>query len=226
MLLMASIFDFAEGLGYPLIFLIVLMETGLGIPFAPGELAVVTGAIAAADGQLAIGWVIGIGAAGAIVGDNVGYVIGRLGGRRLLERRGLFYKQRQQVLNIADPFFEKHGPKAVFIGRWLPVLRVYASWLAGASKMHWPVFLFWNATGGITWAVGLGVAGYYGGSAAKTVIEDMGRYGIILVVLGVVGLVFAYHRQQRRGVEWVRRNSQPDLPTLSESDAAPAEPSA
>ena len=151
MLPIATVLDVAADIGYPLIFVIVLLETGCGIPFAPGELATVSGAIAAADGKLQIGWVIAVAAAGAIVGDNIGYMIGRLGGRRLLERPGLFAKQRHTVLNIADPFFEHHGPKTVFIGRWLPFLRVYASWLAGASRMRWPVFLFWNASGGIVW---------------------------------------------------------------------------
>ena len=218
--LSSAISDIAADAGYPLIFLIVMMETGLGIPFAPGELVTVTGGIAAAEGELALELVILIAATGAIVGDNIGYVIGRRGGRRLLERPGLFYKQRQQVLSIADPFFDRHGPKAVFIGRWLPVLRVYASWLAGASKMPWGTFVFWNAVGGVAWAISMGVLGYFGGSAAVTLIEDLGKYGIILVVLGAVGLFLMYRRQQRRAEDWVRTQSQ-ELRALRLEDAPP-----
>jgi membrane-associated protein len=224
MFLIASIFDVAEDLGYPLIFLIVVMETGCGIPFAPGELATITGGIAAAEGELKLEWVLAYSAAGAVVGDNIGYMIGRVGGRRLLEREGLFYRQRQRVLSIVDPFFERHGPKTVFIGRWLPVLRVYTSWLAGASRMPWKAFAVWNAAGGIAWAISMGVLGYWGGAAAKTVIEDTGKYGVALVVLVLVTAYLVYRRQQRHAVDWVRRHSQPDLPTISPADESGAGP--
>lgn len=216
MLPIASLFDVAADIGYPLLFLIVLLETGCGIPFAPGELALVSGAIAAAEGKLQIGWVIAVAAAGAIVGDNIGYVIGRLGGRRLLERDGLFAKQRRGVLAMADPYFDRHGPKTVFIGRWLPVLRVYASWLAGASRMPWPAFSFWNATGGIFWAVAVGLLGYFGGSAAASIIEKFGKFGAVFVLLGVGTVIVITRRQQRRGEDWVRRESQ-EIRVLRES---------
>jgi membrane protein DedA with SNARE-associated domain len=208
MLPIASIFDVAADIGYPLIFVIVVLETGCGIPFAPGEIATVSGAIGAAEGKLELGWVMVVASAGAIVGDNIGYVIGRLGGRRLLERPGLFAKQRNAVLDMADPFFERHGPKTVFIGRWLPVLRVYASWLAGASRMPWPTFVFWNATGGAFWACSISLLGYFGGSAAKGVIEDFGKFGAIFVVIGAVTIFLIFRRQQHRAAEWVRTESQ------------------
>jgi membrane protein DedA with SNARE-associated domain len=204
----ASVFDVAAGVGYPLIFLFVFLETGCGIPFAPGDLALVSGAIAAADGKLQIGWVIVVAAGGAIVGDNVGYVIGRLGGRKLLERPGLFAKQRNAVLVMADPYFERHGPKTVFIGRWLPVLRVYASWLAGASRMQWSTFLFWNASGGIFWACAVGVGAYFGGSAAKGVISSLGKFGVLFVVIVAVSIFLFFRRQQHRAADRVRTESQ------------------
>jgi membrane protein DedA with SNARE-associated domain len=212
----ASLFDVAADIGYPLIFVIVLLETGCGIPFAPGELALVSGAIGAAEGKLSIGWVIAVAAAGAIIGDNIGYTIGKLGGRRLLERDGLFAKQRRGVLAMADPFFDRHGPKTVFIGRWLPVLRVYASWLAGASRMPYGAFLFWNATGGVVWATAVGLLGYFGGSAASSLIEKFGKFGAVFVLLGVVTVVLITRRQQRRGEDWVRKESQ-EIRALRES---------
>ena len=213
MFLLASIFSIAEDIGYPLIFLIVMIETGCGVPFAPGELATVTGGIAAAEGELAIELVIVTAAAGAIVGDNIGYVIGRVGGRRLLESpRGPFARQRRAVLGIGDPFFEKHGPKAVFLGRWLPILRVYASWMAGGARMPWATFAFWNAAGGICWAISIGLAGYFGGTAGKALIEDLGVYGLILVPIGIIAAYLLYRFQQERlmrilGVQAERRNS-------------------
>jgi membrane-associated protein len=235
MFLLASIFSVAEDIGYPLIFLIVMIETGCGVPFAPGELATVTGGIAAADGKLAIELVIPIAAAAAIVGDNIGYMIGRLGGRRLLETpRGPFARQRRAVLGIGDPFFERHGPKAVFLGRWLPILRVYASWMAGGARMPWRTFVFWNAAGGICWAVSIGLAGYFGGAAAKALIEDLGVYGLILVPIGIIVAYLLYRFQQERllrmlGVQAERKNSVTvtllkPLEGAEEPHPAPAEP--
>jgi membrane protein DedA with SNARE-associated domain len=221
MYLLVSIFDTAADIGYPLVFAIIVLETGCGIPFAPGELAVVTGAIGAADDKLELQWLILVAAAAAITGDNIGYLIGRKGGRRLLERPGLFYKQRRFVLGVADPFFEKHGPKAVFIGRWLPVLRVYASWLAGASRMEWKAFAFWNASGGICWAVSLSLLGYFAGTAGKEFLEKFGKFGPIFVSGGILVAILLYRRSEREAVEWVRRKSQPDLPTLNPEESKP-----
>ena len=138
--------------GYPLLFLLVMGESG-GVP-VPGETALITAAVLASRGKLQIELVIALAAAAAIVGDNIGYVIGRKGGRWLLERPGRFHRQRLDVLRIGEPFFERHGPKAVFFGRFVLGLRVWASWLAGATRMHWRSFVLWNALGGICWATG------------------------------------------------------------------------
>lgn len=223
MLSIASAIDVASDIGYPLIFLFVMLETGCGIPFAPGELATLSGGIAAAEGKLELGWVIAVAAAGAIVGDNIGYGIGRAGGRRLLERPGWFANQRRQVLTIAEPFFERHGPKTVFIGRWMPFLRVYASWLAGASRMKWTTFMAWNAFGGIVWAASMGVLGYFGGAAAAKVIEDSGKYGPLFVVAVAIVVFLMYRRQQHRAVDWVRTQSQ-ELRALDPTRDQPPEP--
>ncbi len=97
------------------------------------------------------------------------------------------------------------------------MLRVYASWLAGASHMPWRAFAFWNATGGIAWAASMVLIGYWGGEAAKKVLEQTGKFGAVVVVIVIVGVVVVYRRQQREAVDWVRRASQPDLPTLDEA---------
>lgn len=226
---LASALSIAESIGYPLIFLIVMLETGCGIPVAPGEIATVTGGIAASDQKLQIELVIAVAAAGAIVGDNIGYVIGRVGGRRLLEHpRGPFVRQRRAVIAFGDPFFARHGAKAVFWGRWLPVLRVYASWMAGGSRMPWTTFVVWNTAGGICWATSIALAGYFGGSAAKTVITDVGAYGLILVPIAIVaGYLFA-RRQKRRLLQSLTEEGQANAPTPAgaEPGPAPAEPPA
>ena len=122
-----------EVAGYPLLFVLVMAESG-GAPI-PGETALITAGVLASRGKLQIEWVIVTAAAAAIVGDNIGYLIGRKGGRWLLERPGRFHRQRLEVLKTGEPFFKRHGAKAVFFGRFLLGLRVWASWLAGATRI-------------------------------------------------------------------------------------------
>jgi membrane-associated protein len=181
--------------GYPLLFLVVMGESS-GMPI-PGETGLIAAAVLASQGKLKIEVVIAIAAAAAIVGDNIGYVIGRKGGRWLLERPGRFHYQRLQVLATGQPFFERHGPKAVFFGRFVLGLRVWASWLAGATHMHWRSFVVWNALGGIVWATGIGLAAYFLGHSAGNVVQAFGLYGLAALALAVVSGLVAHRRHQR-----------------------------
>jgi membrane protein DedA with SNARE-associated domain len=192
--MLASIVDVGH-VGYPLLFLLVMAESS-GVPI-PGETALITAAVLASQGQLKIALVIPIAAAAAIIGDNIGYVIGRNGGRWLLERPGRFHRQRLQVLATGEPFFERHGPKAVFFGRFVLVLRVWASWLAGATRMVWHSFLLWNALGGICWATAVGLIAYFLGHSAGNAVQTFGVYGLAAFVLGAVGVLIAHRRHQR-----------------------------
>jgi undecaprenyl-diphosphatase len=193
---LASFLSVTTNLGLPVIGLVVAIEA-LGVPL-PGETAVILGGLAANQGRLSIVAVIIVAAAAAIVGDNIGFMIGRRGGRALLERPGRFYEERQRMLAIGDPFFERHGPKAVFLGRWITGLRVWTSWLAGASDMPWPTFLVWNALGGTAWAVSVALAAYYGGKSVETVFSKVGLYGGIAAgVLIVIGVAYVWRRRRR-----------------------------
>ncbi|HEX9481682.1 MAG TPA: DedA family protein [Solirubrobacteraceae bacterium] len=182
--------------GYPLLFLIVMAESS-GAP-VPGETGLITAAVLASQGKLHIELVIPLAAAAAIVGDNIGYVIGRKGGRWILERPGRFQRQRNDVLRIGEPFFERHGPKAVFFGRFLLGLRVWASWLAGATRMPWRSFVLWNALGGIVWASAIGLIAYFLGHSASNAIQAFGIYGLIALLIAIVSFV-VLHRRGRRG---------------------------
>ena len=194
--MLASFLSVTTNLGLPVIGLVVAIEA-LGVPL-PGETAVILGGLAANQGRLSIVAVIVVAAAAAIVGDNIGFMIGRRGGRALLERPGRFYEERQRMLAVADPFFERHGPKAVFLGRWITGLRVWTSWLAGASDMRWPTFLVWNALGGTAWAVSVALAAYYGGKSVETVFSKVGLYGgIAAIVLIVIGVAYIWRRRRR-----------------------------
>jgi undecaprenyl-diphosphatase len=195
--LLASFLSVTTNLGYPALGLFVGVEA-LGIPL-PGETAVIFGGLAAASGRLSIVWVIVVAAAGAIIGDNIGFMIGRRGGRALLERPGRFERERRRVLEVGDPFFERHGAKAVFLGRWITGLRVWTSWLAGASDMNWPTFLLFNALGGAAWATSVALAAYYGGHGAEHVFSQIGLYGIpvALVLFAAFGAWWWRRRRMR-----------------------------
>jgi membrane protein DedA with SNARE-associated domain len=188
-----------EVAGYPLLFVLVMAESG-GVPI-PGETALIASAVLASRGKLQIEWVIVLAAAGAIVGDNIGYLIGRKGGRWLLERPGPFYRQRLEALHSGEPFFERHGPKAVYFGRFVLGLRVWASWLAGATRMHWRSFAVWNALGGISWATAIGLLAYFLGSSAGNVVEAFGIYGLVAAVLALVSFIVLHRRARRARAE-------------------------
>jgi membrane protein DedA with SNARE-associated domain len=166
-----------------------------GVP-VPGETALIAAGVLAHQGRLDIVLVIVIAAAAAIVGDNVGYLIGRTGGRALLEKPGPLERNRREILRRGGPFFERHGPKAVFLGRWVSGLRIAAAWLAGINRMHWPVFVFWNALGGIAWATSVGLAAFFAGHAVETVFRTLGVVG--LVAVGVLVAAFLLWRAVTR----------------------------
>src|SRR5579859_3261911 len=182
--------------GYPLLVLIVMGESS-GVPL-PGETALITAAVLAGNGELKIELVIPLAAGGAIVGDNLGYLFARKGGRWLLERPGRFQRQRREVLVIGEAFFERHGPKAVFFGRFILGLRTWASWLAGATRMPWHTFVLWNALGGICWATLYGLVIYYAGNSAKTALETFGIYGLVAALLAIVSAYLMGRRYRRR----------------------------
>jgi membrane protein DedA with SNARE-associated domain len=192
MLALISLSKAPRWLAYLIVFLVVGGESS-GVPL-PGETSLVAGGILASKGNLSIYLVIVAAAAGAIVGDNVGYVIGRRGGRWLLDRGG---PRRQRLLERGEQFFEKHGAKAVFFGRWFAGLRITAAWLAGIHKMAWRRFAFWNAAGGISWAVSVGVAAYFFGHAAASAFRTVGFVGAGVVVAAAAGLIVWYRIRTR-----------------------------
>jgi membrane-associated protein len=194
----ATFLDVAETVGYPIVFALIAIET-MGIP-VPGETALVTAGIVASRGRLEIELVIALAAAAAILGDNIGFAIGRKLGRKLLTAPGPLLHHRRRVIAIGEPFFDRHGPKAVFLGRWVTGLRITAAWMAGVTRMPWPTFLFWNALGGIAWATSIGLLAYFVGHSAETIIHVAGLGGAAAVVIGGV-VVWLVLRMRRRRAE-------------------------
>jgi membrane protein DedA with SNARE-associated domain len=166
--------------GYVVVFVLVMLES-LGLP-VPGETALIAAALyAGSTHHLSIGWVIAVAAAGAIVGDNVGFTLGRRVGTKLLMRHGHRIRLNESRLRIGMWLFRRHGGKVVFWGRFVSILRTYAAFLAGTNRMSWPRFLVFNAAGGILWATAFGL-GYY---AFGDVLEHAGT--AIDIGLGVAG---------------------------------------
>jgi membrane protein DedA with SNARE-associated domain len=194
-MLLLALIKIPSNLGYLALAGLVGMES-MGIP-VPGETALITAGVLAHKGQFNIVLVIVVAASAAIVGDNIGYLIGRRGGRRLLLAKGPLERHRKRILEQGEPFFQKHGPKAVFLGRWFAGLRIAAAWLAGISKMHWPVFLFWNAAGGIAWATSVGLISYLLGPTAEKIFRDLGIFGGGAVVVLVAAFFIWRHFRNR-----------------------------
>jgi membrane protein DedA with SNARE-associated domain len=193
----AALIHIPAHLGYAVVFAFIAIET-MGIP-VPGETALIAAALLAHDGQLEIVPLVAIAAAAAIIGDNIGFAIGRTGGRRLVLGRGPLQGQRRRLVEYGEPFFERHGPKAVFLGRWISGLRIASAWLAGINGMRWPTFLFWNALGGIAWAASIGFAVYALGDAAEHIIKVAGPVAAALTIAAIVAfLVWRRRREKAR----------------------------
>jgi membrane protein DedA with SNARE-associated domain len=174
--------------GLVLLFALVAMESA-GVPL-PGETALITAGVLSSQGHYSIVAVIAVAAAAAIVGDNIGYWLGRTGGRALLGRLPIIRDHFERVLPPAERFFQRHGAKTVFFARFVAILRVTSAWLAGISHMPWWRFLMWNAAGGIIWAIAVGLIAYELGRAVADAISRYGLYaGIAIVVLFALGLV-------------------------------------
>jgi len=187
--------------GLPLLFVVVMLES-FGIPL-PGETALIVFGVLAARGDYAIEWVILLAAVAAILGDNLGYwIIGRAGGRALFRRWRWLSRYAETVLPRVERIMQRHGGKTVFFGRFIAILRFTAAWVAGLGAMPWWRFLFWNAAGGICWAVTVGLVAFYGGKAAAHAIQRYGLFaagGIaVLLVLGYIALHFGRERLEKR----------------------------
>ena len=176
--------------GYWAVFLLVAIES-LGIPL-PGEIVLVSAALMSSRHELAVN-PIGVGAAavfGAVVGDSIGYAIGRRLGLPLFDRLGRRFPHHFGPAHVkfAERLFDRMGARAVFFGRFIALLRIFAGPLAGALKMRYPRFLLANVSGALCWAGGTTALVYYAGMAAERWLT---RFSWIALVVAVVGGVIA-----------------------------------
>jgi membrane protein DedA with SNARE-associated domain len=190
--------------GYWAVFLFVAIES-TGIPF-PGETILLLAAIyAGTTHHLLIVLVIVAAASGAIVGDNLGFWIGRQAGSRLLRRYGHYIGLKERTLKLGHYLFRKHGAKVVFFGRFVAVLRAWAAFLAGTNRMPWDRFLLYNALGGILWATLYGMGGYLLGNAVERVTGPIGIIGLALGLLLLVVFLLLVRRYEQRLEEEAER---------------------
>lgn len=186
--------------GYAAVFLVIGAES-IGIPL-PGETTLTLAALyAGATQHLSIAGVILAAILGAIIGDNIGYVLGRVGGYRLLRRYGHYVRINEHRVKIGRYIFDRHGGKVVFFGRFVSVLRTYAAFLAGTMRMPWPRFLFFNAAGGIVWALVYGLGFYYFGSVltALRAPADV-ALGVAALIVVVAALALLRGKEKQLGI--------------------------
>jgi membrane-associated protein len=181
------------------LFLIIFAETGLLIGFfLPGDSLLFTAGILASQGNLNI-IVIAVGCFfAAVIGDQVGYTIGRRAGPTLFRRPdSRIFKQK--YVDRTKEFFEKHGPKTILLARFVPIVRTFAPVLAGVGEMNRRTFTTYNIVGGLVWGVGVTVAGYILGEAIG---EDIDKYLLpiiaVIIVLSILPPVIEALRERRR----------------------------
>ncbi|AHY48179.1 putative membrane-associated protein (plasmid) [Rubrobacter radiotolerans] len=173
-----------QAMGYPGIAAIVGLESA-GLPL-PGETTLIAASYLAATGHLSLPLVVGSAALGAIVGDSLGYAVGRKGGRRFLERHGKWLGVTPEKLAEADRYFARHGAKTVFFGRFVALLRILAGPLAGASKMPYHRFLAANVAGALTWASSMGTLAFFFGKPVAAFLGSIGVWALVFLAVFVL----------------------------------------
>lgn len=183
--------------GYLAVVVLVAVES-MGVPL-PGETMLITAAIyAGSTHRLNIGLVILAAVAGAVLGDNLGYFIGREGGFRLLRRYGHRVGITEARLRVGEYLFRRYGAQVVFFGRFVAILRALAALLAGVNHMPWPRFLTFNAAGGFCWAMVYGIGGYAFGRELDRVTGPFRWVLVVLALAASIGFVVFLRRNEER----------------------------
>ncbi len=179
--------------GYLAVAGLVLIED-FGVP-VPGETVLILGAVYAGSGRLSIVLVVLLGFLGAVVGDNIGFAIGRYGGRRLVDRWGRYILLTPERMDKATAFFERHGGKVITIARFVEGLRQANGIVAGTTGMHWAKFLAFNALGAALWVGVWSAVGYFSGSHITTIYNTASRYSTYLAIAVAVAIIALIVRQ-------------------------------
>ncbi len=185
--------------GLWVVFALIMLES-MGVP-VPGETALITAALyAGSTHRIDIVSVVLVAATAAIIGDNIGYVIGRSIGVRLVARYGRYVRLDEPRLKVGQYLFLRHGGKIVFFGRFVAFLRTYAALLAGMNRMSWPHFLLMNALGGICWATLFGGGAYLFGAQVKRVTGPASLL-LLLAAIGLTAVGILFFRRHEKELE-------------------------
>ena len=177
-----AILIYGPSVAYIALFSIIFAESGLLIGFFfPGDSLLFTSGFLASQGFMSIYILTPLCFIAAVLGDSVGYAFGHKVGKRLFQREDSIIFHKDHLMR-AKVFYEKHGKKTIIIARFLPVIRTFAPIVAGMGDMHYPTFLTYNIIGGVLWAIGLTLAGFFLGS----MIPDVDQY--LLPIVGAIVL--------------------------------------
>jgi membrane-associated protein len=177
--------------------LVVFAEDAIFVGFVvPGETAAILGGVAASIGNVPVAAVLAVVVLAAVVGDSVGFEVGRhLGGRALRHRA---FERHQGRISGAQDLLGRRGGLAVFLGRWTAFFRAVMPALAGMSRMHYPTFLGWNAAGGIAWGATVVTIGFVAGRSYATVEAWLGRGAAVVIGLVVVAVLVVWQVRRHR----------------------------
>lgn len=198
-----SILNVSPALALTLVGVLVFAEDALFIGFViPGETAAVLGGVVASRGHVSLWLMMAVVVLAAIIGDTVGYEIGKHFGPRVLNLK-VMDKRRAKLENAQD-FLRRRGGSAVFLGRFVAFFRAVMPALAGASRMPYPKFLVFNAVGGLIWGAGFVLLGFLAGNSYDAVARIVGRDSAVIVALVAVGALVIWRVRKSRGE---RRNA-------------------
>jgi membrane protein DedA with SNARE-associated domain len=184
-------------LAYLVVGLVIGVES-MGVPL-PGETTLIAAALLASQHDLNIVFVIAAAAAGAIVGDSIGYFIGRKAGRGLFERLGRrSHHFSDERIVKAEKYFHKYGIWTVFFGRFVALLRIFAGPMAGMLRMPYPRFLAANAAGGIAWSATIGIVAYKIGDNADKIFSKVSVWALVVIGVALVAAYAVYQIRKRR----------------------------
>jgi membrane-associated protein len=182
---------------YAIIAALVFGEAAIFIGFVlPGEAAVLLGGFLASTGHLNIGALCALVFVSAVVGDSIGYEVGKRFGPRIIALK-MFTKHRDRLDKARKALRERGGP-AVLAGRFTAFFRAVMPGLAGLSEMRYRTFLVWNAIGGFVWGVGFTLVGYFAGASYEKVASTIGRGSAVVIALIVVALIIGWRLRRRR----------------------------
>jgi membrane protein DedA with SNARE-associated domain len=202
----------------------VIGVESMGIP-VPGEIALVAASLLAVSGYADIWWVAVAGSLGAIIGDSIGYWVGHRGGRPFLERLGRRFPRHMGPVQLAkaERTFQRWGVAAIFFGRFIALLRIFAGPLAGALRVPYWKFLAANASGGAIWASGTAVLIYYIGKVAESWLSRFSWIALaVAIVAGIVTTLIIRRRARREFAEAVDDSEQAGAEAAASGRGGPA----